>query len=97
VKTHKEVMDNLPPVRREQVKARAEELRTEIRLEEIRKSRKVTQVELARNMRVSQPAVSQMEKDSRISIIRLKRFTEALGGKLNIQVEFPDGKNYKVL
>jgi transcriptional regulator with XRE-family HTH domain len=97
VKTHKEVMDNLTPVRREQVKARAEELRTEIRLEEIRKSRKVTQVELARNMRVSQPAVSQMEKDSRISIIRLKRFTEALGGKLNIQVEFPDGKNYKVL
>jgi len=90
-------MDNLPPVRLEQVKARAEELRTEIRLEEIRKSRKVTQVELARNMRVSQPAVSQMEKDSRISIIRLKRFTEALGGKLNIQVEFPDGKNYKVL
>jgi transcriptional regulator with XRE-family HTH domain len=90
-------MDNLTPVRREQVKARAEELRTEIRLEEIRKSRKVTQVELARNMRVSQPAVSQMEKDSRISIIRLKRFTEALGGKLNIQVEFPDGKNYKVL
>jgi len=97
VKTHKEVMDSLTPVRREQVKARAEELRTEIRLEEIRKSRKVTQVELARNMRVSQPAVSQMEKDSRISIIRLKRFTEALGGKLNIQVEFPDGKNYKVL
>jgi transcriptional regulator with XRE-family HTH domain len=90
-------MDSLTPVRREQVKARAEELRTEIRLEEIRKSRKVTQVELARNMRVSQPAVSQMEKDSRISIIRLKRFTEALGGKLNIQVEFPDGKNYKVL
>jgi len=97
VKTHKEVMDSLTPVRREQVKARAEELRTEIRLEEIRKSRKVTQVELARNMRVSQPAVSQMEKDSRISIIRLKRFTEALGGKLNIHVEFPDGKNYKVL
>ena len=97
MKTHKEVMDNLPPVRLEQVKARAEELRTEIRLEEIRKSRKVTQVELARNMRVSQPAVSQMEKDSRISIIRLKRFTEALGGKLNIHVEFPDGKNYKVL
>ena len=90
-------MDSLTPVRREQVKARAEELRTEIRLEEIRKSRKVTQVELARNMRVSQPAVSQMENDSRISIIRLKRFTEALGGKLNIQVEFPDGKNYKVL
>ena len=97
MKTHKEVMDSLTPVRREQVKARAEELRTEIRLEEIRKSRKVTQVELARNMRVSQPAVSQMEKDSRISIIRLKRFTEALGGNLNIQVEFPDGKNYKVL
>lgn len=90
-------MDSLTPVRREQIRARAEELRTEIRLEEIRKDRKVTQVELARNMRVSQPAVSQMEKDPRISLIRLKNFTEALGGKLNIQVEFPDGKNYKVL
>jgi len=51
-------MDGLTPVRRKQIKARAEELRTEIRLEEIRKDRKVTQVELARNMRVSQPAVS---------------------------------------
>ena len=97
MRKHKDLMDSLTPVRREQIRARAEELRTEIRLEEIRKDRKVTQVELARNMRVSQPAVSQMEKDSRISIIRLKRFTEALGGKLNIQVEFPDGKNYKVL
>jgi len=97
VKTHKEVMENLSPDRRDQIMERAEELRTEIKLEEIRKSRKMTQVEIARNMRVSQPAVSQMEKDSRISIIRLKRFTEALGGKLNIQVEFPDGKNFKLL
>jgi len=97
VRKHKDLMDSLTPVRREQIRARAEELRTEIRLEEIRKDRKVTQVELARNMRVSQPAVSQMEKDPRISLIRLKNFTEALGGKLNIQVEFPDGKNYKVL
>lgn len=97
MKTHKEVMENLSPDRRDQIMERAEELRTEIKLEEIRKSRKMTQVEIARNMRVSQPAVSQMEKDSRISIIRLKRFTEALGGKLNIQVEFPDGKNFKVL
>jgi len=97
VRKHKDLMDSLNPDRREQIRARAEELRTEIRLEEIRKDRKVTQVELARNMRVSQPAVSQMEKDPRISLIRLKNFTEALGGKLNIQVEFPDGKNYKVL
>lgn len=97
MRKHKDLMDSLTPVRREQIRARAEELRTEIRLEEIRKDRKVTQVELARNMRVSQPAVSQMEKDPRISLIRLKNFTEALGGKLNIQVEFPDGKNYKVL
>lgn len=97
MKTHKEVMENLSPDRRDQIMERAEELRTEIKLEEIRKSRKMTQVEIARNMRVSQPAVSQMEKDSRISIIRLKRFTEALGGKLNIQVEFPDGKNFKLL
>jgi len=58
VRTHKDAMDGLTPVRRKQIKARAEELRTEIRLEEIRKDRKVTQVELARNMRVSQPAVS---------------------------------------
>jgi len=97
VRKHKDLMDSLNPDRREQIRARAEELRTEIRLEEIRKDRKVTQVELARNMRVSQPAVSQMEKDPCISLIRLKSFTEALGGKLNIQVEFPDGKNYKVL
>ena len=63
MRKHKDLMDSLNPDRREQIRARAEELRTEIRLEEIRKDRKVTQVELARNMRVSQPAVSQMEKD----------------------------------
>lgn len=97
MRTHKDVMDSLAPVRREQVRARAEELGIEIRLDKIRKERKVTQVELARKMRVSQPAVSQMEKDPCISLIRLKNFTEALGGKLNVQAEFPDGKNYRVL
>lgn len=97
MRVHKDAMDGLTPDRRELIRARAEELRTEIRLEEIRKDRKVTQVELARNLRVSQPAVSQMENDPCISLIRLKNFAEALGGKLNINVEFSDGKNYKVL
>ncbi len=41
MRKHKDLMDSLNPDRREQIRARAEELRTEIRLEEIRKDRKV--------------------------------------------------------
>ncbi len=44
MRTHKDVMDSLTPVRREQIRERAEELRSEIRLEEIRKDRKVHEV-----------------------------------------------------
>jgi len=61
------------------------------------KDRKVDQFGFAWNMRVSQPDVSRIQKDPCNFLIRLENSTETAGGKLNIQVESPDGKNYKLL
>ncbi len=97
MRTHEDAMRSLDEERRGAIEARADELETALRLDEIRKDRKISQARLAELMNVSQPAISQMEKEQRVSMARLKRFSEALGGRLHVEVEFPDGKSYKVL
>ncbi|MEA3507468.1 MAG: helix-turn-helix transcriptional regulator [Synergistota bacterium] len=97
MKTHGEIMQSITTERKSLIKARAEEIMAEIRLEEIRKDRQMTQHQVAQKLRVSQSAVSQMERKSGISLIGLKTYSEALGGTLNVEVTFPDGKKFKVL
>ena len=44
-------------------------------------------------MGVSQPAVTQLEqRGNELKIATLKRYIEAMGGKLHIDIELPTGK-----
>jgi DNA-binding transcriptional regulator YiaG len=59
-------------------------------LAELRNSLKVTQTALARRMKVSQAAVSKLEKRSRnIHVNQLRALISALGGELHIAAVFP--------
>jgi len=62
------------------------------RLAELRKERELTQVELARQLEVSQHRISQIERgDTRTTQVdTLRRYVEALGGKLSVHAEFGD-------
>lgn len=66
----------------------------DIHLAEIRALVSRTQVDVAQALGVKQPTVAGMErsgKDLRLS--SLKRYVEALGGKVSIDIELPDGQH----
>jgi len=64
----------------------------ELHLAALREQMNLTQSELANALGVKQPTVSDMEKPGRdIRLSSLKRYVEAAGGKLSVNVELPDG------
>lgn len=82
-----------------QVVAEAEKLAAEMRLNihlaELRERVQKTQSEMAETLGVKQPTVAGMEKPGRdIKLSTLKRYIEAAGGKLQLNIELPDGSRY---
>ena len=68
-----------------------EEVRS-YRLRELREALSLTQVELAARLNVSQNRVSQLELGGieRTQVDTLRRYVEAVGGQLRIEVELGD-------
>lgn len=76
-------------------KKAAAEMLLNINLAELRDHMNLTQGEIASALGVKQPTVSDMEKPGRdMRLSSLKRYVEASGGKLRIDVELPDGTHY---
>lgn len=74
---------------------RANEILLELRLSEVRRLMEMTQTQMADAMGVRQPTVAGLEKmgqDLRLSSI--KRYIEAAGGKVRLDVELPDGSHH---
>jgi transcriptional regulator with XRE-family HTH domain len=61
-------------------------------LAELRQARERSQEELARTLKVKQPAVAKLEKRADMYVSNLRRFIEALGGSLEITATFPEGR-----
>lgn len=59
-------------------------------LAELRRARQVTQHELARAMATSQPNVSRIERAGVVELTTLRRYVEALGGRLEVTAVFDD-------
>lgn len=70
---------------------RAEELIRAMTLNELRRTRRVTQGVLASAMRTSQSEVSKMEQRTDVFVSTLQSYIRALGGELDIVARFPDG------
>ena len=64
-------------------------------LAELRQARHLSQVQLAAELSIQQPAVAKIEKKTDMYISTLRRFIEAMGGQLEIRAHFPDG-NIKI-
>ena len=81
----------LPAPQRRKVEARAAELMAEeMTLRELRKARKLTQVRLAKTLKINQDSVSRLEKRSDLLLSTLRKAVEAMGGTLSLVAEFPD-------
>ncbi len=76
-------------------KEKAGEMLLNIHLAELREIVKKTQVDVATVLGIKQPTVAEMEKKGRdLKLSSLKRYIEATGGKLRLDIELPDGTHY---
>ena len=81
----------LDPARRRKVEERALELiAEEMTLQELRKARHLTQVNVARKLGISQDGVSRLEQRSDLLLSTLRKTVEAMGGNLSLIAKFPD-------
>ncbi|MDE0006147.1 MAG: XRE family transcriptional regulator [Rhodospirillaceae bacterium] len=89
--TLREKMKGLSAERRARIDAETDRLHDEYKtLQELRKARDLTQVEIAKALNVRQSSVAQMEKRSDLLISTLRGYVEGMGGTLKLVVEFPD-------
>ncbi|MGB6536702.1 MAG: XRE family transcriptional regulator [Xanthobacteraceae bacterium] len=77
--------------RKARVAAKARALKAEMPLAQLRRAREQSQEELARALRVNQPAVAKLEKRTDMYVSNLRRYIEGLGGSLEITARFPEG------
>lgn len=82
-----QVLAKLPAKRRGKVQKRAAELAT---LKDLRHAVEQTQEELAAALGVGQDTISRLEQRSDMLLSTLKRYVEAMGGKLDLVATFPD-------
>lgn len=87
-----DLLDRLPKEQRDRVATRRDKILREISLKQLRKALRVTQVELAGTLRVNQAAISKMERQYDMYLSTLRRVLEAMGARLKIIAEFPDGE-----
>lgn len=81
----------LSAARRNKVESRvAELLAEEMTLRDLRKARKLTQVLLAKQLRITQDSVSRLEQRSDLLLSTLRKTVKAMGGDLSLVAEFPD-------
>ena len=87
-----ELTEDFTPERRRRIDEIKRELRAEMPLRELRRARALTQRDLAETLRVNQPAVSKLEQRADVYVSSLRSYIEAVGGKLKIIAEFPEGE-----
>ena len=82
-----QVLAKLPAKRRARVHQRAAELAT---LKDLRHAVLRTQEDLATALGVGQDTISRLEQRSDMLLSTLKRYVEAMGGKLDLVARFPN-------
>jgi transcriptional regulator with XRE-family HTH domain len=82
----------LPEEVKKRAKKRAKEISYALSLAEIREQQGITQVDLAKRLKINQSAVSRLEKREGISLSKLHELIEAMGGKLEINIKFNNRK-----
>ena len=86
-----DLTEEFAPERRARVEAKKEELRVAMALHELRKARTMTQRAIGEALNVNQPAVAKLERRTDMYVSNLRAYIEALGGKLSIVAQFPQG------
>lgn len=80
-----------PEARAEALRLASQDLQT-MPVHELRAARRLTQQQLAQTLKMSQAAISQLEKRTDMYLSTLENFVEAMGGQLELYAVFPEGR-----
>ena len=86
-----ELTKQFTPERKARTAAKARALKARMPLAELRQARERSQKELARALKVGQPAVAKLERRADMYVSNLRRDIAALGGSLEITARFAEG------
>ncbi len=85
-------LKQLPEDQRKKVEARAKDIEIEeLTLSQLRKAMRHSQATLAELLGVKQAEVCRLERRTDMYLSTLRRYTEAMGGQLELRVTFPTG------
>lgn len=88
--TLQEKLATLAPERRKKIEAEADRLCAEhLTLQEFRKAKEMTQVQLTETLGVQQETVARYERQCDLLLSTLASYVRAMGGDLKLVVEFP--------
>lgn len=90
-KSFNTLRDEMSPERQKKIKANAEKLLEAMKLNELRKTQRLTQEKLAEKLDTKQASLSRLESQSDMYISTLQRYIEAMGGELDLIARFPSG------
>ncbi|MBQ9258913.1 MAG: XRE family transcriptional regulator [Neisseriaceae bacterium] len=91
MKSFDDIMAALPKERQDKIRKISEEMMIDLQLQHIREELEMTQKQLADALGIAQPSVVALEKRGKdIKLSSLKRYIEAMGGKLSLSVELPN-------
>lgn len=94
MQTLNQFLSELPVERQKAIQEKADELILETGIAMLREELNLSQQQIANLLGVSQPAVVQIEqRGNEIKLATLKRYVEAMGGKLSLSVELPTGSS----
>jgi transcriptional regulator with XRE-family HTH domain len=74
-----------------QQRQRVQESLTAMPLDALRDAKQLTQVQMAQLLKISQGAVSKVERRTDMFVSTLRNYVRAIGGDLEIRAVFPDG------
>jgi DNA-binding XRE family transcriptional regulator len=75
----------------ERVEQYRQELLAQLTLAELREARALTQKQLAAALNTTQSGISRIEHETDLYLSTLRKYVEALGGELRLEVVFADG------
>ena len=97
-RTLEQIRETEKPAVKAQAEAQAKAMLLNIQLAKIRALAQKTQAEMAETLDVKQPTVAGIERVGQdLKLSTLKRYVEAAGGKVRLDIELPDGNHHEFL
>jgi len=92
-----EFINKLPPDSQKRIKESAKKaIAHELSLQEMRKSLAISQTEMAERLELNQGDISKFERREDVYVSSVRRYIEAMGGKLELIAKFPERRRYKI-